>query len=475
MRALAYAHSLTANSLTAHSLTANSLSADSAGPNPTNFDYGSETLWIILLKTIVLFAFLMVVAMIMVWWERRLISFMQYRLGPNRHGPFGLMQALVDGLKITFKEEIIPTLADKPVYWIAPVLSAVPAFVTFAVIPFGPVVSIAGHHTPLQLTDFGVAVLLSLACSSMGVYGVVLAGWASHSTYPLLGGLRAAAQMVSYEIAMGLALASVFVLAGSLSPSVIVSQQHDLWYAIALLPSLIIYMIAGVAEINRVPFDLAEGEGEIVGGYHTEYSSMKFVLFYISEYLNMTAVAALVVTLFFGGWRSPWPISIWSGSNSGWFPLIWFLIKLAIAMSVFVWIRATLPRLRYDQLMALGWKVMVPAALAWLLLVSTLQGLRAANKSNITVALSIGIPVMVLIGIWWIWDEKHARDIAARDEARTEAAVTAGSFPTPPMDLVVPPSPRLAVTAATPAGGAATEPNPEGDGPADSPGDAPHV
>jgi NADH-quinone oxidoreductase subunit H len=446
-----------------------------ADANPVSFDYGSETLWVILLKTIVVFAFLMLVAMVMVWWERRLISFMQYRLGPNRHGPLGLMQALVDGLKITFKEEVIPTLADKPVYWLAPMLAMVPAFVTFSVIPFGPIVSIGGHRTPLQLTDFGVATLLSLACSSLGVYGVVLAGWASRSTYPLLGGLRAAAQMVSYEIAMGLSLASVFILAGSLSPSQIIAQQHDLWYAIALLPSLIIYFISAIAETNRVPFDLAEGEGEIVGGYHTEYSSMKFVMFYISEYLNMTAVSALCVTLFFGGWRSPWPLSLWHGSNTGWWALLWFLAKLAVVLSVFVWVRATLPRLRYDQLMQLGWKIMVPAALVWMLLVSTMQGLRATDASNRTIALSVGIPVIILIGIWWIWDEKRARTVAADEQARIEAGPVATSFPIPPMDLVVPPSPRLKVSAIATAEPADSDGRPDHLPDARGTEDGPHV
>lgn len=406
---------------------------------PTSFDWGSETLWLVIVKVVAVFAFLMLAAMIMVWWERRLISFMQYRVGPNRYGPFGLLQALLDGLKVAFKEEVIPALADKPVYFIAPVVAMTPAFLTFAIVPFGPVVSIGGHETPLQLTDFGVGLLLALAMSSLSVYGVVLAGWASRSTYPLLGGLRAAAQMISYEIGMGLALASVFVLAGTLSPSEIVNAQHDLWYAIALAPSLVVFFVSSIAETNRIPFDLAEGEGELVGGFHTEYSSMKFVMFYITEYMHMLGASALTVTLFFGGWRAPWPLSLWEGANSGWWPLLWFLAKFALVASVFIWVRATLPRLRYDQLMQLGWKILVPFSLVWLMLVATLQALRAEDASRTTITLAVGIPVVVILGIWWIWDEKRVRE-QARLEAE-EPVEEEPPFPVPPMDLVVPPSP----------------------------------
>ncbi|HVX44830.1 MAG TPA: NADH-quinone oxidoreductase subunit NuoH [Mycobacteriales bacterium] len=423
----------------------------SPADDAANFAFGSETLWIVLIKVVAVFAFLVVTTLLMIWWERRLISFMQYRIGPNRIGPFGLLQSLMDGIKLAFKEEIIPTLVDKPIYFLAPVLSTIPAFVAFSVTPFGPLVSIGGHQTPLQLTDFGVATLLVLACSSMGVYGIVLAGWSSRSTYPLLGGLRAAAQMISYEVSMGLSLAAVFVLSGSLSPSKIVAaQEHHVWYCIALLPSFIIYLISGVAETNRIPFDLPEGEGELVGGYHTEYTSMKFALFFLAEYVNMVGVSALCTTLFLGGWRAPWPLSLWGHANSGWYPLIWFVIKLAILLSGFIWLRATLPRLRYDQLMHLGWKILVPFSLVWLLLVAALQAVRQDGNEWWRSVLYVGIPVVILLLIgFWVYDRIAVkREAEAEAEAQAEAAVPP-PFPVPPMDLVVPPSPRLAVASAS--------------------------
>ncbi|MGI8696740.1 MAG: NADH-quinone oxidoreductase subunit NuoH, partial [Mycobacteriales bacterium] len=396
--------------------------------------FGSEPIWLVIVKVVAVFAFLVVTTLLMIWFERRVIAFMQYRLGPNRHGPAGLLQSLLDGLKLAFKEEIIPALVDKPVYFLAPVIATIPAFLAFAVTPFGPVVSIAGHHTPLQLTDFNVAVLLVLACSSVGVYGIVLAGWSSGSTYPLLGGLRSAAQMVSYEVAMGLSLASVFILSGSLSPSAIVASQHDLWYGVALIPSFIVYLISVVAETNRLPFDLAEGEGELVGGYHTEYSSLKFALFYLAEYVNMVGVSALATTLFLGGWRAPWPISLYSGFNSGWWPLLWFLIKLGALLFAFVWLRASLPRLRYDQLMQVGWKVLVPFSLLWLLLVAAIQALRATDTPPTRIGLYIGAPVAVALIIWLLWPERvHEDELVEPDPP----------FPVPPLDLVVPPAPRV--------------------------------
>jgi len=423
----------------------------SAAGDAANFPFGSETIWLIIVKVVGMFAFLVVMTLMMIWWERRLISFMQYRIGPNRIGPFGLLQSLMDGLKLAFKEEIIPAIVDKPVFFIAPVLSTIPAFVAFSVTPLGPIVSIGGHHTPLQLTDFGVATLLVLACSSFGIYGIVLAGWASGSTYPLLGGLRAAAQMISYEVSMGLSLAAVFLLSGTLSPSgIVASQEHHVWYAIALLPSFIIYVISGVAETNRIPFDLPEGEGELVGGYHTEYTSMKFALFYLAEYVNMIGVSALATTLFLGGWRAPWPISLWHGANSGWIPLIWFMVKIMLLLSGFIWLRATLPRLRYDQLMQLGWKVLVPFSLVWLLLVAALQAMRSSGSPAWESVLAVGGPVVVLLIVGFsIYDRVlQNNEKAEAAEAATEAALPP-PYPVPPMDLVVPPSPRLAVTSAS--------------------------
>ena len=243
-----------------------------------------------------------------IWWERRVVARMQHRIGPNVHGPFGLLQSLADGVKLALKEDIIPKAADKVVFIIAPVIATVPAFVTFAVIPFGPVVDVpfTDIETPLQLTDMPVAVLFVMAIASIGIYGIVLGGWSSGSTYSLLGGLRSSAQMISYEVAMGLALVAVFLYAGSMSTSEIVAAQDDLWFGLILLPSFVIYMIAMVGETNRAPFDLPEAEGELVGGFHTEYSSLKFALFFLAEYINMATVSALATTLFLGGWHAPW-------------------------------------------------------------------------------------------------------------------------------------------------------------------------
>src|ERR1700719_917366 len=274
----------------------------------------------VLLKVAIVFLFLLLTTMFMIWAERRVIARMQNRSGPNRAGPYGLLQPIADALKLPLKEDIIPTGVDKLVFVVAPVLSAATAFVSFAVIPWGPEVSIFHHHTPLQLADLPVAVLLILAMSSVGVYGIVLAGWASGAPYSLLGALRSAAQVISYEIAMGLAFVAVFLYAGSLFTTAIVNAQQHEWYAWLLPVSFVIYLFTMVGETNRLPFDMAEDEGALVAGYHTEYSSMKFAMFYLAEYINMTTVAGLATTLFLGGWRAPRPLSLWAGGNSGWWP-----------------------------------------------------------------------------------------------------------------------------------------------------------
>ncbi len=359
-----------------------------ARPDPTLAAFGHDVWWLILLKAVFVFVFLVVSTLLMIWAERRLVARMQQRLGPNRVGPFGLGQGLADGIKLALKEDIIPKLADKPVYLLAPIISAIPAFLAFAVIPLGPTVSIFGRHTPLQLTDLPVAVLFVLACSSFGVYGLVLAGWSSGSTYPLLGGLRSAAQVISYEVALGLALVPVFLLAGSLSTSEIVNAQAKLWFAISLLPSFLIYAVAAVGETNRAPFDLPEAEGELVGGFHTEYSSLKFAMFFLAEYINMTTVSALATTLFLGGWRAPFFLSRYEFLSTGWFPLIWFSIKLFALLFGFIWLRATLPRLRYDQFMKLGWKYLIPGALVWTLFVAAGRVLERRE-----LLIYVGIPV----------------------------------------------------------------------------------
>ncbi|SDY36268.1 NADH dehydrogenase subunit H [Geodermatophilus africanus] len=457
-----------------------------AADQPTLADFGTDVWWIVLIKIVGVFVVLVLLTLFAIVFERKVVARMQQRIGPNRVGPRGYLQSLADGLKLAFKEDIMPALADKPVYFLAPVLATVPAFLAFSVIPLGPVVSIFGQQTPLQLTDAPIGVLVVLACSAMGIYGIVLGGWASGSTYPLLGSLRSAAQMISYEIAMGLSIVAVFLYAGSMSTSEIVAAQADGnqvsffgltftgpgWYAVLLPVSFVIYVIAVVGETNRAPFDLPEAESELVGGFHTEYSSLKFALFFLAEYINMVTVSALAATLFLGGWRAPWPISIWDGANSGWWPLLWFFLKVVAALFVFIWLRGTLPRLRYDQFMRFGWKVLVPTALVWILAVATMRTVaREADLSTGQVALFVGVPIALLvIAVLLVVSRasNRATRIAAtkaaagsihpteaepevlppagprrRPAGRTGPSRAEGGFPIPPMDLAVPPSPRL--------------------------------
>ena len=338
--------------------------------------FGQDPWWLVIIKAVLIFVVLVLLTLFNIWWERRVVARMQHRIGPNVHGPFGLLQSLADGVKLALKEDLIPKAADKVVFLLAPVLAVIPAFITFSVIPFGPVVDVpfSDIRTPLQLTDMPVAVLFVMAIASIGIYGIVLGGWSSGSTYSLLGGLRSSAQMISYEVAMGLALVAVFLYAGSLSTSEIVAAQEDFWFAVILLPSFVIYLISMVGEVNRAPFDLPEAEGELVGGFHTEYSSLKFALFFLAEYINMATVSALATTLFLGGWRAPLFVdSIWAGANSGYWPLLWFFGKMLLFIFGFIWLRGSLPRLRYDQFMALGWKVLIPTSLGWIILVATVR------------------------------------------------------------------------------------------------------
>src|SRR5688572_13579354 len=317
--------------------------------------FGNDPLWVVILKAVLIFVVLVLLTLFNIWWERRVVARMQHRIGPNVHGPFGLLQSLADGVKLALKEDITPKAADKVIFTLAPVIAVIPAFITWSVIPLGPEVRIpfTDTVTPLQLTDMPVAVLFILATAGIGIYGIVLGGWSSGSTYSLLGGLRSSAQMISYEVAMGLALVAVFLYAGSMSTSEIVAAQKDVWFGFILVPSFVIYVISMVGETNRAPFDLPEAEGELVGGFHTEYSSLKFALFFLAEYINMATVSAVATTLFLGGWRAPWPISIWDGANEGYWPFMWFMAKVLGFIFFFIWLRGTLPRLRYDQFMAL--------------------------------------------------------------------------------------------------------------------------
>ncbi|CAB4737605.1 MAG: NADH-quinone oxidoreductase subunit NuoH [Actinobacteria bacterium] len=401
--------------------------------------FGIDPWWLVLLKALAIFVMLVLLTLFTIWWERRVVSRMQNRIGPNRVGPFGLLQSLMDGFKLALKEEIIPKAAHVGVYWIAPVISATAAFLAFAVIPFGPTVSIFGVETPLQLTDFPVSVLYVLAIASIGIYGIVLAGWSSGSTYPLLGGLRSSAQMISYEIAMGMSFVAVFLYAGSMSTSEIITAQEPIWFAVILLPSFLIYVTSMVGETNRAPFDLPEAEGELVGGFHTEYSSLKFAMFFLAEYINMVTVSALATTLFLGGWLAPWPISLWESANTGWWPLLWWLIKVQIFIFVFIWLRATLPRLRYDQFMKFGWKVLIPASTVWIMIVAAARVLRndiELSNRQLLIAGAIVIAVL-LVGSWFAQGALDRREAARkfiRDEIESRPfEPMAGGFPVPPM------------------------------------------
>jgi len=360
---------------------------------------GADPGWLIAVKALIVFAICVLLTLMSVWGERRVVGRMQQRPGPNRVGPFGLIQALADGVKLALKEDIIPTAADKVVFVLAPIISATTCFMSFAVIPITGEVTMFGRQTAMQLTDIPVGVLYILAIASVGVYGIVLAGWSSGSTYPLLGGLRSSAQVISYEIAMGLSLVAVFIYAGSMSTSDIVAAQSTWWYAVVLFPSFAIYVISMVGETNRAPFDLAEAEGELVGGFHTEYSSLKFALFFLAEYVNIIAVSALATTLFLGGYKAPPGLGFTEAWLGGWFTAIWFFLKVLTFFFVFVWLRGTLPRLRYDQFMQFGWKVLIPVSILWILVVATLRVLSLQNAPRIVVIAFASSVVFIIMAV----------------------------------------------------------------------------
>ena len=370
-----------------------------------------ELLWtplvIVLLKVLAVFVTGLVATMLMVWFERKVISGMQNRIGPNKAGPFGLLQTLADGIKLFFKEDLIPDRSDRFVFKLAPFLSFVPAFLSFAIIPLGGdfrdgnngMVTWFGHATRVQLADPPVGVLFALAISAIAVYGIMLAGWSSGSKYPLLGSVRASAQMVSYEAALGLSLGTVFLVTGTLSTSGIVAAQSSIgnWNVVATgVVPFVIFLIAATAELNRPPFDLVEAEQELVGGFNTEYSSIRFALFYLAEFMNTVTMSALIVTLFFGG---PQPISfrgvvldipfIPNGIEG----TIWLFAKVLVFLYIYVWLRATLPRFRYDQLMDLGWKVLIPASLGWFMLIAA-QRLGRDQGWNTLIVTAVSVAVL---------------------------------------------------------------------------------
>ncbi|MEJ0014219.1 MAG: NADH-quinone oxidoreductase subunit NuoH [Actinomycetota bacterium] len=370
---------------------------------------GKDPGWLILIKGLLVFVFCVVCTLMAVWGERRIVARMQMRLGPNRVGKFGLLQALADGVKLALKEDLIPAAADKIVFIIAPIISATTCFMAFAVIPFTGKVTLFGHKTAMQLTDLPVGVLYILAIASVGVYGIVLAGWSSGSTYPLLGGLRSSAQVISYEVAMGLSLVAVFIYAGSMSTSEIVAAQHQWWYAVILFPSFAIYVISMVGETNRAPFDLAEAEGELVGGFHTEYSSLKFALFFLAEYVNLVGVSALATTLFLGGYHALPGLTFTESWLGGWFTLFWFIGKVVAFFFLFVWLRGTLPRLRYDQFMKFGWKVLIPTSLLWIMVLASLRVMSQRSVGRpIIIGFSLGV-VLIVVLITTLYDRSKEK------------------------------------------------------------------
>jgi len=378
---------------------------------------GADPGWLITVKALLVFIFCVVLTLLSVWGERRLVGRMQQRPGPNRVGPFGLIQALADGVKLALKEDIIPAAADKVVFVLAPIISATTCFMSFAVIPITGPVTLFGQKTAMQLTDLPIGVLYVLAIASIGVYGIILAGWSSGSTYPLLGGLRSSAQVISYEIAMGLSLVAVFIYAGSMSTSDIVAAQSKTWYAVVLFPSFVIFAISMVGETNRAPFDLAEAEGELVGGFHTEYSSLKFALFFLAEYVNIISVSALATTLFLGGYHAPPFLGFTENWLGGWFTAIWFFSKVLVFFFVFVWLRGTLPRLRYDQFMQFGWKILIPVSIVWILIVATLRllSLQGAPRLVVVGFASFVVLLIMLVNIGFE-KAKKKKDEAVFDE-----------------------------------------------------------
>jgi NADH-quinone oxidoreductase subunit H len=358
----------------------------------------------VLAKAVLGLVFVLVGVIFMIWFERKFLADMQNRIGPNRAGPWGLLQTLADGIKLIFKEDLRPDSADRLVFRLAPYLSVVPAFLTFTIVPIGGVftggrdgsVHLFGNDTFVQVANPPIGVLFLLAMSSVGIYGAMLAGWSSGSKYPLLGSVRASASMISYEAALGLSVVAVVLMSGSLTTHDIVATQAagglTDWniVATALVPFLI-FCIAATAELNRPPFDFAEAEQELVAGFHTEYSSMRFGMFYLAEFMNTITMSAIIVTLFLGGPAGP----IGPGPEQLW-PLFWFGLKLMAFLAAFVWVRATLPRYRYDQLMDLGWKRLIPVSLLWLLFVGAL---RVARDEDWNVFVVSGIAVVIGLGV----------------------------------------------------------------------------
>lgn len=401
--------------------------------------------WLVLIKVVVLFVVLLVWTIFNVWYERRLVGKMQHRLGPILNGPFGLAQALADGMKLLIKEDFMPHMVDKVLFTLAPLIAGTAAFTAWAVMPFGGEVEIFGVTTRLQLAELDIGVLVFLAVSSVAIYGFVLAGWASNSPYSLLGALRSSAQMISYEIAMGLSLVAVFLYAGSMSTSEIVEAQRlplqpfgidawgmPNWLFVTLIPSFLIYVISMVGETNRAPFDLPEAESELVSGYITEYSGFRYAIYFLAEYINMATVSAIATTLFLGGYLPFWPLNNIEFLNNPWFGPIWFAIKVQLFISLFVWLRGTLPRFRYDQFMKLGWKGLIPISLGWLVLISVIRKVQQQGMTDVIWYGTVGTAVvllLVMVVLLFVGD-KEPQPEPALDEPFDAFA---GGYPVPPM------------------------------------------
>lgn len=397
----------------------------------TLFDFA-----MLLVRIVLVFAMLLGAVVFIIWLERRVVARMQARIGPNRVGPQGLLQSVVDGLKLFFKEDLRPTTADVVLFGLAPLLMVIPAIAAFAVIPFG---SHFGAQ-PAVIANVNVGLLYLLGMGGLQVYGIVLAGWASGSNYPLLGAIRSTAQMISYEIAQGLSLVGVLMYAGTLSLSGIVAYQeaHPLlgfiprWNIIPQFPLFVVFVIAGIAEVNRAPFDLPEAETELVGGYHTEYSGMKFAMFFLAEYVNMVTMSALATTLFLGGPSGPV-----FGFLPWLWPILWFVIKIFVFIFMFIWLRATFPRLRFDQLMAFGWKVLIPVALAWIAVTAVaLVATRPVFLALLAVVLVLAVAVVFLTGRGRGSEEpsdapEQEPEVVAREAMAPESAQAGVGSPAP--------------------------------------------
>lgn len=397
--------------------------------------------WLMLIKVVVLLVVLLTWTIVNVWFERRLVGKMQHRLGPIMNGPLGLGQALADGMKCLFKEDFIPSMVDRVLFVIAPLIAGTAAFTAWAVIPFGGQVEIFGVTTYLQATDLPVGVLVLLAVTSVAIYGFVLAGWSSNSPYSLLGALRSSAQMISYEIAMGLALVSVFLYAGTMSTHQIVEAQAQPsgllgflgmqdWYWAVMIPAFVIYVISMVGETNRAPFDLPEAESELVSGYITEYSGFKYAIYFLAEYINMATVSAIATTLFLGGYLPLWPLNLIEPLNNPWLGPIWFIIKVQLLIAFFVWLRGTLPRFRYDQFMKLGWKGLIPVALVWIVVFAVMQYLRRTPMVGPAMYVMIGLVALAVFALIMVTDRPKPEPPPIADGPFDAFA---GGFPVPPM------------------------------------------